>query len=87
MTLAAHPVLSEVDLRELVSRAQAHFDSLTPSQKLRHRYMQKRSFTRGMCPSKSDFKAHCEAVERLMPHEATLTDAQIGLILVGEKYK
>lgn len=79
------PSLSDVDLQELVARAQAHFDRLTPSQKLRHRYMQKRSFTRGMCPSDSDYKTHCDAVERLMPHEATLTDTQIGLVLAGEK--
>ena len=78
--------MTESDLKELVARAQAHFDSLTPSQRLRHRYMQKRSFIRGMCPSKSDFKTHCEAVERIMPHEATLTDTQIGLILVGEPH-
>lgn len=77
--------MSELDLKELVARAQAHFESLTPSQRLRHRYMQRRSFTRGMCPSKSDYKAHCDAVERFMPHEATLTDTQIGLILAGEK--
>ena len=79
--------LSDIDIRELVARAQAAFDSLTPSQKLRHRYMQKRSFTRGMCPTKSDFKLHCEAVERLMPHEAVLSDTQIGLILAGESHK
>lgn len=61
-------------------------DALSPSGKLRHRYMQKRSFARGMCSSSTPYAAHCANVDKLMPDEAVLTDTQIGLILVGEKY-
>lgn len=81
----ALPRLSQ-DLTELVARAQASFDKLTPSQKLRHRYMQRRSFARGMCSSSTPYDVHCAAVERKMPHEVGLTDTQIGLILVGESH-
>ena len=65
-------------LQELVARANARYDSLTDSQKLRHRYMQRRSFAIGMCSS---------SVDKRMPHESQLSDAQIGLILVGEGWK
>lgn len=65
------PRLSQ-DLAELAQRAMARFNSLSDSQKLRHRYMQRRSFARAF--GSGD-----------MPHEAGLTDAQIGLILVGER--
>lgn len=60
------------DLAELTQRARARYDLMTPSQKLRHRYMQRRSFAKSF-----------GKVDR-MPHEATLSDAQIGLILLGE---
>lgn len=81
---APHRVMSEADLKELVNRACAAFDALSPSQKLRHQYMQKRSFVRGMGSSKTPYDVHCANVDKLMPHEATLTDTQIGLILTGE---
>lgn len=78
----ALPRLS-ADLDDLVKRATAAFDRLTPSQQLRHRYMQRRSFARGMGASSTPHDVHCAAVDRLMPHEVTLTDAQIGLILAN----
>lgn len=71
-------------MAELVARANAAFASLTPSQQLRHRYMQRRSFARGMCASSTPYDVHCAAVDNLMPHEAGLSDVQIGLILAGE---
>lgn len=67
------------DLQELVARANARFEHLSPSQKLRHRYMQRRSFARSF--------GACAEVERRMPHEARLTDTQIGLILAGDEWK
>lgn len=76
-----------LDLDALVKRVQANFDALSPSQKLRHRYMQKRSFARGMCSRSTPYDVHCANVDHLMPDEAVLTDTQIGLILVGEKYE
>ncbi len=69
MTTVALPHLS-ADLDELVKRATAAFERLTPSQQLRHRYMQRRSFARAFGG-------------RDMPHHVTLTDAQIGLILAN----
>ena len=63
------------DLQQLVARAQARFESLSPSQKLRHRYMQRRSFARSFGDGPE------------MPHETKLTDSQIGLILAGEPWK
>lgn len=73
------------DFRELAARAQARYDALTPSQKLRHRYMQRRSFAIGMCSSSTPLEIHRANVDKLMPHETTLSDAEIGLILVGER--
>lgn len=83
MTVAL-PQMSR-DLAALVARATAAYDALSPSQKLRHRYMQRRSFARGMASSRGDYVAHCARVEEKMPDEAGLTDAQIGLLLIGEK--
>lgn len=77
--------MTDADLRELVDRAQAAYDAMTPSQKLRHDYMQRRSFTRGMCPWGRDFEEYCAEVEKNMPHESKLTDTEIGLILAGRR--
>jgi len=52
------------DLAELVQRAQARFEALSPSQKLRYRYMQRRSFARSFGG-------------REMSHEVVLSDDQI----------
>lgn len=71
----ARPQLSQ-DLAELVARAQANFAALSPSQQLRHRYMQRRSFALSFGGDR------VKAYQR-MPHEATLSDAQIRLILEG----
>lgn len=86
MTLVLRPQLSQ-DIAELVARANAHFAALSPSQKLRHRYMQRRSFARGMCSSSTPYETHCAGVDARMPHEAGLSDVEIGLILVGESHK
>lgn len=64
-----HPAMSR-DLAALVARATAAYDALSPSQKLRHRYMQRRSFAKW--------------AGREMPDEVGLSDAQIGLLLIGE---
>jgi hypothetical protein len=76
--------VTEAELKELVARAQAHFDALSPSARLRHNYMQRRSFARGMCSDTTEYATHCANVDKTMPHEMTLTDTQIGLILTGE---
>lgn len=77
-------MLTEERLRELVERANAAYEAMTPSQKLRHDYEQRRSFAKGMCPWKRDFAEYSAEVDKLMPPESTLTDAQIGLALLGK---
>lgn len=59
------------DLTEMAARAIAAYSALSASQKLRHRYMQRRSFAKW--------------AGREMPHEAGLSDAQVGLLLIGER--
>lgn len=77
--------MTEAELKELVAKAQAAYDKLSPSDKLRHDYMQRRSFVRGMCPEERDYAAWCDHVDDIMPHQRFLTDAQIGLILAGAR--
>jgi len=55
------------DFTKVVAEAMAHYEALSPSEKWRHDYTQRRSFVRGMCPSDHDFKKWCEVVDRLMP--------------------
>ena len=70
------------ELRELAAEAIAAYNALTPSQKLRHDYMQRRSFARGMGASATPHDIHCANVDKHMPHESELTDAEIGLVLL-----
>lgn len=73
------------ELKALADKARATYDAMTPSQKLRHDYMQRRSFARGMCPSHRDYEEYCAGIDKRMPDEKHLTDAQIGLILMGKE--
>lgn len=73
--------MTDAELRALVDAAQARYDALSPSQRLRHDYMQRRSFVRGMCPEEREYLSWCDRVDETMPHERDLTDADIGLIL------
>ncbi len=75
--------MTEKELRALAAKAQAVYLAMTPSQRLRHDYMQRRSFARGMCPSNRDYAEYCRHIDKSMPDEAGLTDAEIGLILIG----
>ena len=75
--------MNDDDLRELAAKAHAVFESMTPSEKLRHHYMQRRSFVRGMAPWKADFDLYRQELDRYLPDEKSLTDAEIGLALVG----
>lgn len=63
------------DLTELVKRANARIDALSPSERLRHRYMQRRSFKQAFGDASG------------MPHEVTLSDAEVGLLLCGDAWK
>lgn len=62
------------DLAELVKRAGQRYEALSPSQRLRHRYMQRRAFSQAFGDASK------------MPHEVELSDAEIGLILAGEPH-
>lgn len=62
--MLAHLPRLSADLDDLVKRATTAFERLTPSQQLRHRYMRRRHFARAFGGPD-------------MPHELTLTDAQI----------
>lgn len=79
--------MDAAELKALADRAQAIYDGLSTSQRLRHDYMQRRSFARGMCPDSRDFEEHCRKLDERMPHESRLTDAQIGLILMGKPWR
>lgn len=70
-------------LQEKIDEAKADWEKMTPSQKLRSRYEQRRSFARGMCPDNKDYLAHCIDVDRLNPPAAELTDAEIGCVILG----
>lgn len=73
----------EADLKALIEAAQGRYDALSPSERLRHDYMQRRSFVRGMCPEARDYDAWCNRIDEAMPHEKFLTDTEIGLISLG----
>lgn len=83
MALMSKPLPDRPDLKALADEAQKRYEALTPSQKLRHNYMQRRSFARGMCPSNRDFAEHCRSIDKLLPDEKDLTDTEIGLVLTG----
>lgn len=71
------------DFKAMVAQAEARFAALSPSQQLRHLYMQRRSFVRGMGAPMAPHEEHCKNVDKYMPDEKNLTDTQIGLILAG----
>lgn len=77
--------MTEAELRALVDAAQTRYEALSPTERLRHDYMQRRSFVRGMCPEAREYNAWCDRVDETMPHEKFLTDIEIGLILAGAK--
>jgi len=59
--------LTKADLTDLIRAAQAKYDAMTPEEKAWHDHEQRRSFVRGMCPSKRDYNEWCETVDRLIP--------------------
>lgn len=71
-------------LKEMIEKASAITKAFNASERLRHDYMQRRSFARGMCPRNRDFVEHCKSVDELMPDEKNLSDAEIGLVLLGK---
>ena len=59
--------MTEAELMELVQKAKARYDALTPHQKAFHDYEQRRSFVRGQCPSNRDYDKWCKGVDELLP--------------------
>lgn len=57
------------NFEELVAKARAAYDALTPEQKAEHDYAQRRSFVRGMCPDRMNFDEWCKVVDRVLPPE------------------
>lgn len=74
--------MTSEELQKLVVEANARYSALTPNQKMRHDYMQRRSFVRGSCPSSRDYAEWCAIVDKAMPDEKSLTDGQIAAILL-----
>jgi hypothetical protein len=72
------------DIKALLEEALDCYKNMNDSEKLRMWYEQKRSFARGMCSDSANYVEHYEQIDKLMPHESELTDAQIGLVLVGQ---
>lgn len=65
--------MTDQDLKELIAQAQARYDALSPEEKARHNYEQRRSFVRGMCPDNRDYEQWCAMVDRILPPHACPT--------------
>jgi hypothetical protein len=76
--------MTDARLQELLAVAAQRMEQMSPSEQLRMWYEQRRSFARGMCPDSRDFAEHCKVVDRLSPPAELLTDAEIGLVLLGQ---
>jgi hypothetical protein len=59
--------MTKTELKELVAAAEARYQTLSPAEKARHDHEQRRSFVRGMCPSRLDYNEWCEMVDRVIP--------------------
>lgn len=75
--------MNKKSLSELIHEAQKRYDNMNDSGKLRMWYEQRRSFVRSARPGERDKAVYEECLNRRMPPESKLTDAQIGLVLMG----
>jgi hypothetical protein len=73
--------MQDAELRQRAKDANDRYNGMSASQRLRHDYLQRRSFARGMCADSQDYERHCARIDERMPDPESLTDAQIGLIL------
>lgn len=55
------------NITDLIARAVAAYEAMTPEQKVAHDYEQRRSFVRGMCPSNRDYDLWCKTVDKILP--------------------
>lgn len=60
-------VTGDDKLMRLIHEANARFEALSPEEQVNLLYEQKRSFVRGMCPSKRDLKEWSNMVDKLLP--------------------
>jgi len=58
------------ELKEMIARAVMKYDRMTPAERAKHDYEQRRSFVRGMCPSSRDYREWCTIVDRLLPPQS-----------------
>lgn len=79
--------MTEAELKELAKKAEERFQALDPRQKLRHLYLQRKSFARGMAPTKANYEEYCKIIDEKMPDPDLLSDAEIGLVLLGRYVK
>lgn len=66
MTDTQSPARSD-SLQERIAAAVAAYNALSPDDKARHDYEQRRSFVRGMCPGYRNYEKWCAEVDRLLP--------------------
>ena len=50
-----------------IKDAVAAYKALSPEEKARHDYEQRRSFVRGMCPSRMNYDEWCALVDKQLP--------------------
>jgi hypothetical protein len=67
MSIRKETTMTRADLADLVKAAQARYDAMTPAEKAHHDHEQRRSYVRGMCPSRRDYNEWCEIVDRVIP--------------------
>jgi hypothetical protein len=65
-------VTTKTDLKEMVKKAEAAYQALSPAEKARHDHEQRRSHVRGMCPSRLNYNEWCEMVDRVIPPLASI---------------
>jgi hypothetical protein len=54
-------------LQKMCEAAVKAYSEMPPEQKAAHDYEQRRSFVRGMCPSKRNYEEWCKQVDNLLP--------------------
>ena len=56
-----------MNINEKLAEAVAAYKAMTPRQKALHDHEQRRSFVRGMCPSRMDYDEWCKLVDETIP--------------------
>lgn len=54
-------------LLHLIKKSVASYNAMTPEDRAKHDYAQKRSFVRGMCPSHRNYQEWCKIVDSILP--------------------